>query len=205
MVTASLDGYISVHELQVRTTCFLIWNVHDSFKCRLLNWNVDFKLTHTVHSLSSCVSPMRSCRCTDLTVPWCRAWPYTRARYVYNTGSQTLGRDPFVSHRPIWVKIPFSFPTKIKYILQKIFPSSSHKLRFCDHPLGRMFWWLISPLLTLYSSLAKIPAFFARGPNSKWHPVPSLKMNFWSRRPRIMYEDTFSYRSTMRIPNMTPF
>ena len=49
-------------------------------------------------------------------------------------------------------------------------------------------------------SLAKIPAFFAIGQNTKWPPSPFWKIKFWTRSPIIMYNDTFSGKSSTRIP-----
>ena len=40
-------------------------------------------------------------------------------------------------------------------------------------------------------SLAKMSAFFARGPNQKWQQGLSCKSNFFTRAPKIMYEYTF--------------
>jgi len=48
--------------------------------------------------------------------------------------------------------------------------------------------------------LAKIPAFFARGQNPRWPPAPSWKIYFGTRALTIMYEYTFSTKSTTRIP-----
>ena len=54
-------------------------------------------------------------------------------------------------------------------------------------------------------SLAKMSAFFARGPNQKWQQGLSCKSNFFTRAPRIMYEYTFCGKLTIRIVILTSF
>jgi len=54
-------------------------------------------------------------------------------------------------------------------------------------------------------SLAKMSAFFARGPNQKWQQGQSCKSNFFTRAPRIMYEYTFCGKLTIRIVILTSF
>ena len=45
--------------------------------------------------------------------------------------------------------------------------------------------------------LAKILAFSSSGPNLRWPPAPSWKINFWTGAPRFMWEYTFLHKLTM--------